>query len=48
MHLNRLFRAEQRAHELVIYDFLSCLYEGRIAERRGSPVRALAHGRRRN
>ena len=31
MHLNRLFRAEQRAHELVIYDFLSCLYEGRAA-----------------
>jgi thiopeptide-type bacteriocin biosynthesis protein len=34
MHLNRLFRAEQRAHELVVYDFLSCLYEGRIAQRR--------------
>lgn len=31
MHLNRLFRAEQRAHELVIYDFLSCLYESRLA-----------------
>ena len=33
MHLNRLFRAEQRAHELVVYDFLSCLYEGRLAQR---------------
>jgi thiopeptide-type bacteriocin biosynthesis protein len=33
MHLNRLFRAEQRAHELVIYDFLSCLYKGRVARR---------------
>jgi thiopeptide-type bacteriocin biosynthesis protein len=31
MHLNRLFRAEQRAHELVIYDFLACLYESRVA-----------------
>ena len=31
MHLNRLFRAEQRAHELVVYDFLSCLYESRLA-----------------
>jgi thiopeptide-type bacteriocin biosynthesis protein len=31
MHLNRLFRAEQRAQELVIYDFLACLYEGRMA-----------------
>ena len=31
MHLNRLFRAEQRAQELVIYDFLTCLYEGRMA-----------------
>ena len=33
MHLNRLFRAEQRAHELVVYDFLSCWYKGRIAQR---------------
>jgi thiopeptide-type bacteriocin biosynthesis protein len=31
MHVNRLFRAEQRAHELVVYDFLACLYEGRAA-----------------
>jgi lantibiotic biosynthesis protein len=31
MHLNRLFRSEPRAHELVVYDFLSCLYEGRAA-----------------
>jgi thiopeptide-type bacteriocin biosynthesis protein len=34
MHLNRLFRAEQRAHELVVYDFLSCLYQAQIARRR--------------
>jgi lantibiotic biosynthesis protein len=31
MHMNRLFRADQRAHELVIYDFLTCLYEGRVS-----------------
>jgi thiopeptide-type bacteriocin biosynthesis protein len=31
MHLNRLLRAEQRAHELVLYDFLSRLYQGRVA-----------------
>jgi thiopeptide-type bacteriocin biosynthesis protein len=36
MHLNRLFRSEQRAHELVIYDFLACLYEGRVARGRSS------------
>jgi thiopeptide-type bacteriocin biosynthesis protein len=34
MHLNRLFRAEQRAHELVIYDFLACAYEARLARHR--------------
>lgn len=34
MHLNRLFRAEQRAQELVIYDFLTCLYEGRMVRHR--------------
>jgi thiopeptide-type bacteriocin biosynthesis protein len=34
MHLNRLFRSEQRAHELVIYDFLACLYEARVARGR--------------
>lgn len=36
MHLNRLFRDEQRAHELVIYDFLVRLYEGLVARRRTS------------
>jgi hypothetical protein len=36
MHLNRLFRDEQRAHELVIYDFLVRLYEGLVARRRAS------------
>jgi thiopeptide-type bacteriocin biosynthesis protein len=36
MHLNRWFRAEQRTYELVIYDFLRCLYEGRVARLRTS------------
>jgi thiopeptide-type bacteriocin biosynthesis protein len=36
MHLNRLFRSQQRAHELVIYDFLVCLYESRLARGRAS------------
>jgi thiopeptide-type bacteriocin biosynthesis protein len=43
MHLNRLFRAEQRAHELVVYDFLCCLYESRLvrpAETTGASGRA--------
>lgn len=31
MHFNRLFRADHRAHELVVYDFMSCLYEARAA-----------------
>ena len=31
MHVNRLIRASQRAHELVLYDFLSQLYESRSA-----------------
>jgi hypothetical protein len=38
MHLNRLFRAEQRAQELVVYDFLSCLYESAIARRRATAI----------
>ena len=39
MHLNRLFRAEQRAQELVVYDFLSCLYESRLARSRAGDTR---------
>ena len=43
MHVNRLIRASQRAHELVLYDFLSQLYDSRSARtaRSGShsPVR---------
>ena len=31
MHLNRLFRAEQNLHEVVIYDFLVQLYTRTIA-----------------
>lgn len=33
MHINRLIRASQRAHELVLYDFLYQVYDGRIARR---------------
>ncbi len=31
MHANRLIRSAQRAHELVMYDLLTRLYEGKIA-----------------
>jgi len=31
MHVNRLLRSAQRAHEVVLYDFLARLYESRIA-----------------
>lgn len=33
MHINRLVRSSQRAHELVLYDFLYQIYDGRIARR---------------
>lgn len=33
MHVNRLIRASQRAHELVLYDFLSQLYNSRSARK---------------
>lgn len=33
MHINRLIRSSQRAHELVLYDFLYQIYDGRIAKR---------------
>jgi len=33
MHINRLIRSSQRAHELVLYDFLYQVYDGRIARR---------------
>ena len=36
MHANRLLRAEQRAHELVLYDFLVRLYDSEAARARGS------------
>jgi thiopeptide-type bacteriocin biosynthesis protein len=36
MHVNRFIRSAQRAHELVLYDFLYLLYESRAArERKG-------------
>jgi thiopeptide-type bacteriocin biosynthesis protein len=31
MHINRMIRSAQRAHELVIYDLLVRLYEGKVA-----------------
>ena len=34
MHINRLIRSAQRAHELVLYDLLVRLYEGRLARAR--------------
>jgi thiopeptide-type bacteriocin biosynthesis protein len=37
MHVNRMLRAQQRAHELVLYDFLHRLYEGRLARARKRP-----------
>lgn len=33
MHINRLMRSPQRAHELVLYDFLFQIYDGRIARK---------------
>ncbi len=36
MHVNRIIRSAQRAHEMVLYDFLYLLYESRAArERKG-------------
>ncbi|MGO9168773.1 MAG: lantibiotic dehydratase [Candidatus Sulfotelmatobacter sp.] len=35
MHINRLMRSSQRAHELVLYDFLFQIYDGRIARNSG-------------
>jgi thiopeptide-type bacteriocin biosynthesis protein len=34
MHVNRLIRSAQRAHELVLYDLLTRLYESKIARGR--------------
>jgi thiopeptide-type bacteriocin biosynthesis protein len=35
VHANRLLRADQRAHELVLYDFLARLYDSEVARGRG-------------
>ncbi|HEX2057836.1 MAG TPA: lantibiotic dehydratase [Actinomycetota bacterium] len=35
MHVNRLLRSSQRAHEMVLYDLLDRLYMARAARRRG-------------
>jgi thiopeptide-type bacteriocin biosynthesis protein len=37
MHVNRLIRSSQRAHEMVIYDLLDRLYMTRAARRRARP-----------
>jgi len=34
MHVNRLLRSAQRPQELILYDFLCRLYEGRIKRKR--------------
>ena len=40
MHVNRIIRSAQRAHEMVLYDFLYLLYESRAArERKGGAER---------
>jgi hypothetical protein len=31
MHVNRLIRSAQRAHELVLYDLLSAIFDSRAA-----------------
>jgi thiopeptide-type bacteriocin biosynthesis protein len=36
MHVNRIIRSAQRAHELVLYDFLYLLYESKAARERKS------------
>lgn len=33
MHVNRLMRSSQRAHELVLYDLLFHIYDGRVARK---------------
>jgi hypothetical protein len=33
VHVNRLMRLSQRAHELVLYDFLFQIYDGKIARK---------------
>lgn len=33
MHVNRLIRSSQRAHEMVLYDFLCQVYDGRISRK---------------
>jgi thiopeptide-type bacteriocin biosynthesis protein len=38
MHVNRLIRASQRLHELVLYDFLAQSYGGRLAKESRSQV----------
>lgn len=34
MHVNRLIRSGERAHELVFYGFLFRIYDGRLARQR--------------
>jgi thiopeptide-type bacteriocin biosynthesis protein len=37
MHANRMLRSAQRAQELVLYDFLTRLYQSQAARRQGAP-----------
>lgn len=38
MHINRMIRASQPAHEFVLYDFLTALYEGKLARKAKSAL----------
>ena len=40
MHVNRLIRSAQRAHEMVLYDFLFRIYDGKRAKARRADVPA--------
>src|SRR5262249_5566467 len=41
MHINRLIRSSQRNHELILYDFLFRLYDGKLARQRRSSSPAI-------
>ena len=44
MHVNRLIRSAQRAHELVLYDLLASIYDSRAARERGKgPVAGITN-----
>lgn len=43
MHVNRMIHSAQRAHELVLYDFLFRIYDGQVARREKSAPPEPAH-----